>query len=80
MTLRTRLWEHRSKAGMDPDEFVRRVELPAKEIREASFWIAHREVALGDLKKVLHCVNHPSSGYGRRRVAWPKFRFDSDGS
>jgi hypothetical protein len=36
---------------MDPDEFVRRVELPAKVIREASFWIDHREVGLGDLEK-----------------------------
>jgi hypothetical protein len=55
-TMLTRLWEHRAKAGMDPDEFVRRVEFPAKEIREASFWIEHREVALGDLEKVLYDV------------------------
>jgi hypothetical protein len=54
--LLSRLWEQRAKAGMDPDEFVRRVERPAKEIRDASFWIDHREVALGDLEKVLHDV------------------------
>jgi hypothetical protein len=51
-----RWWKQRMKVGMDPDELVRRVENPVNEIREAGFWIDHRDVALGDLEKVLHDV------------------------
>jgi hypothetical protein len=55
-TLLMRLWEHRAKAAINPDEFVPRVELLSKDIRKASFWIEHCEVGLDDLEKVLHGI------------------------
>jgi hypothetical protein len=63
VTLLTRLLAHHVIVGMDLYEFVRRVDLPAKVFRDASIWIDHREVGLGDLEKVLHGVidGHPNA-------------------
>ena len=63
-TMLTRLWEHRAKDGMDPDEFVSRVERPAKRVVDARFWIDHRGVALGDLEKLLDDVTNGDRARG----------------
>jgi hypothetical protein len=63
-TMITRLWENRAKTGMDPDEFVRRVEGPAKRTVAARFWIDHRDVALGDLEQLLHDVSNGDRARG----------------
>ena len=49
---------------MAPDEFARRVERPAKRAVDAMFWIDHRDVALGDLEKLLYDVSHDNRARG----------------